>query len=131
VLEYLQLWNYTDCSLLAINQLNSFVSSYSLLTIFFFFLSSLQHAEKVVVNVNDLTEPSDNATAKPTQAVKLKVQRGRVTRSQDRPKRDASSLDENDAAPLLANYASAKTSKTLLCLPTVPYVPPKKEQTQA
>jgi hypothetical protein len=41
--------------------------------------------QKVLVNVNDLTEPSGNASAKPTQALKLKVQRGNVTRSQDRP----------------------------------------------
>jgi hypothetical protein len=56
-----------------------------------------------------------------TQPMKTKVQRGRltVTRSQDRPKRNASRLDNHNVAPLLADHVSAKTSKTAASLPPI------------
>jgi hypothetical protein len=76
---------------------------------------------KVAVNVN---EPTDDSSAKPG---KKKVQRGRVTtRSQDRPKSNASRPDKHDDSPLLVGCASAKTSKTDASLPPVPLCPTKK-----
>jgi hypothetical protein len=46
--------------------------------------------------------------------VKKKLQRGRLstTRSQNHPKQNASGPDNHNVAPLLAKYASCKTSKT-------------------
>jgi hypothetical protein len=53
-----------------------------------------------------------------TQPAKKKVQRGRLTmvRSQDRPKCNSSRPDNHNVAPLLADYASAKISKTAASL---------------
>jgi hypothetical protein len=55
------------------------------------------------------------------QPVKKKVQRGRLptTRSQNHPKRNASRPNKHDVAPLLVDYASAKTSKTDASLPPI------------
>jgi hypothetical protein len=92
------------------------LSSYSLLTIFFFCRSSLQDAEQNPVNA---TEHTDHASSKPDNK---KVQIGRVpttTTSQDLPKWNASRPDKHDASPLLAGYASAKTSKTDVSIPPV------------
>jgi hypothetical protein len=60
----------------------------------------------------------DDSTAQP---VKKKLQRGRLstTRSQDRPKHNASRPDKHNVAPLLVEYASAKTSKTAPSLPPI------------
>jgi hypothetical protein len=69
-------------------------------------------------NPVNATEHTDHASSKPD---KKKVQRGRVptTRSQDRPKQNASRPAKHDASPLLASYASAKTSKSVDSLPPI------------
>jgi hypothetical protein len=56
-----------------------------------------------------------------TQPVKKKVQRVRLSTktSIDRPKRHAAKPDKHNVAPLLAEYASAKTSKTAVSLPPI------------
>jgi hypothetical protein len=56
-----------------------------------------------------------------TQPAKKNVQRGRswITRSQDHPKRNASGPDKHNVVPLMADYASAKTSKTAASLPPI------------
>jgi hypothetical protein len=53
-----------------------------------------------------------------TQTVKKKLQMGRlsIARSQDLPNRNASRLDKHNVAPLLAEYASAKTLTTAASL---------------
>jgi hypothetical protein len=104
VLANLQLWNLIDCSVLAIIQHNIV---FMFLSICFFFCSSLQHAKKIPVNVNGIL---DDAPAIPS---KKKVQRGRATRSQYRPKPNISRPDQNEAAPLLAGYDLAKKPKQL------------------
>jgi hypothetical protein len=64
------------------------------------------------------TDDSEDGLTHPT---KKKVQRGRlsITRSQDRTKWNASRPDKHNVAPLLAEYASAKTSKTAASLPPI------------
>jgi hypothetical protein len=56
-----------------------------------------------------------------TQPVKKKVQKRRfsITRSHDRPKCNDSRPDKHNVAPLLVEYASAKTSKTAASLPPI------------
>jgi hypothetical protein len=56
-----------------------------------------------------------------TQPVNKKVQRGilSTTTSIDCPKRHAAKPDKHNVAPLLAEYASAKTSKTTVSLPPI------------
>jgi hypothetical protein len=54
-----------------------------------------------------------------TQPVKKKVQRLSTTTSKDRPKRHAAKPDNYNVAPLIAEYASAKTSKTAVSLPPI------------
>jgi hypothetical protein len=54
-----------------------------------------------------------------TQPIKKKVQRGRLstTTSKNIPKRHAAKPDNHNDAPLLVDYASAKTSKTAVSMP--------------
>jgi hypothetical protein len=56
-----------------------------------------------------------------THPIKKKVQRGRLptTRSQYRPKHNASKPDQHNVALLLDEYASGKTSKTAASLPPI------------
>jgi hypothetical protein len=70
-------------------------------------------------NPSNSTDGSEDGL---TQLAKKKVQRGRlssITRSQDRPKLNASRPDNHKVAPLLDEYASAKTSKTTASLPPI------------
>jgi hypothetical protein len=82
----------------------------------------------VIVNVNELTETSKDDQSKPTEASRKVVIRGRSTSSQHRPKWNAGRPDNKDAAPLLAVYASVKTSRSALYLPPVPYLKKKNHQ---
>jgi hypothetical protein len=56
-----------------------------------------------------------------SQHVKKKIQRGRLwtTTSKDRPKRHTTKPDKHNVAPLLAEYASATTSKTAVSMPPI------------
>jgi hypothetical protein len=69
-------------------------------------------------NPSTSTDVSEDGS---TQTVKKKLQMGRLstTRSQDHPKRNASRPDNHNVAPLLAEYASDKTSKTVASLPLI------------
>jgi hypothetical protein len=69
-------------------------------------------------NPSTSTDGSEDGS---TQPVKRKLQRGKLstTRSQERPKWNASRPDQHNVAPLLAEYASAKTSKTAASLQLV------------
>jgi hypothetical protein len=75
--------------------------------------------KRVLVYVNDLTEAPRDDRPKPTETLKKLVIRGRSTRSQDLPKRNAGKSDKKDTSQLLAAYASTKTSKSALSLPPV------------
>jgi hypothetical protein len=62
---------------------------------------------KVLANVNNVTEVSKDDLSdrsKHTQSPKKVVIRGRSTRSQDNPKRNAARPDKDDASPFLTAY---------------------------
>jgi hypothetical protein len=84
--------------------------------IFIFF--AIQFTKMPTKNPSTSTDGSEDGL---TQPAKKKVQRGRlpITRSQDRPKWNASRPDKHNVAPFLAEYASAKTSKTAASLPRI------------
>jgi hypothetical protein len=73
-----------------------------------YFFSAIQFTKMLTKNPSTSTDVSEDGL---TQPVKKKVQRGRlsITRSQDRPKQNASRPNKHNIAPLLADYASAKT----------------------
>jgi hypothetical protein len=83
-----------------------------------YLFSAIQLTKMPTKNPSTSTNGSEDGL---TQPVKKKVQRGilSITRSQDRPKRNAPRPDKHNAAPLLAKYASAKTSKTAVSLPPI------------
>jgi hypothetical protein len=83
-----------------------------------YLFSAIQFTKMPTKNPSTSTDSGEDGL---TQPVKKKVQRGRlsITRSQDRPKRNASRPDKHNVAPLLAEYASAKTSKTAASLPPI------------
>jgi hypothetical protein len=83
-----------------------------------YFFSAIQSTKMLTTNPSTNTDVTEDGL---TQPVKKKVQRGRfpTARSQNRPKRNASRPDKHGAAPLLVDYASAKTSKTVASLPPI------------
>jgi hypothetical protein len=83
-----------------------------------YFFSAIQFTKIPTKNPSNSTNVSEDGL---TQPVKKKVQMGRlsITRSQDRPKHNASRPNKHNAAPLLAEYASAKNLKTAASLPHI------------
>jgi hypothetical protein len=80
--------------------------------------SAIQSTKMPTKNPSTSTNVSKDGL---TQPVKKKVQRGRfpIMRSQDRPKSNASRPIKHNFAPLLTDYASAKTLKTAASLPPI------------
>jgi hypothetical protein len=83
-----------------------------------YFFCAIQSTKIPTTHTSTSTDVSEDGL---TQPVKKKVQRGRfpTTRSHNLPKRNASRPDKHNVAPLLADYASAKTSKTSASLPSI------------
>jgi hypothetical protein len=83
-----------------------------------YFFSDMQSTNMPTTNPSTSTDVTEDGL---TQPVKNKVQRVRfpTTRSQNSPKWNASRPDKHDDAPLLADYASANTSKTAASLPRI------------
>jgi hypothetical protein len=79
------------------------------------FFPAIQFTKMPTKNPYNSTDGSEDGL---TQPAKKKVQRGRlsITRSQYRPKWNASRPDKHNAAPFLAKYASAKILKTAASL---------------
>jgi hypothetical protein len=85
----------------------------------FYFFGPIQFIKMPTKNHPSSTDGSEDGSI--AQPVKKKLQRGRLatTKIQDRPKRNASRPDKHNVSPLLAEYASAKTSKTAASLPPI------------
>jgi hypothetical protein len=83
-----------------------------------YFFSDIQSTKMPTKDPSTSTDVIEDGL---TQPVKKKVQRRRlpITRSKDRPKRNASRPDKHNVAPLLADCAPAKTSKTAASLPPI------------
>jgi hypothetical protein len=97
--------------------LNSSTCSINLSILIFIFFA-IQFTKMPTENPSTSTNGSEDGLTEP---VKKKLQRGRlsIARSQDPPKRNASRPDKHNVAPLLAEYASAKTSRTAASLPPI------------
>jgi hypothetical protein len=83
-----------------------------------YLFSAIQSTKMMTNNTATSTDVTEDCL---TQTVKKKVQRGILptTRSHNCQKRNVSIPDKHDVSPLLADYASAKTSKTAASLPPI------------
>jgi hypothetical protein len=89
---------------------NQYVFNYPSHTKLYLF-SAIQSTKMPTKNTSTSTDVGEDGL---TQNVKKNLQRGRlpIMRSHDCPKRNASRPNKHHVAPLLADYASAKTLKT-------------------
>jgi hypothetical protein len=95
---------------------NQYMLNYHFNTNLYFF-SDIQSTKMPTTSPSTNTDATEDGLTKP---VKKKVQMGRLptTRSHNHPNWNASRPNKHDVEPLLADYASAKTSKTAASLLT-------------
>jgi hypothetical protein len=83
-----------------------------------YLFSAIQSTKMLTTIPSTDTDVTEDGLLQP---VKKKVQRGILptTRSHNRSKQNASRPGKHNVAPLLTDYASAKTSKTAVSLPPI------------
>jgi hypothetical protein len=87
----------------------------------FYFFGPIQFIKMPTKNHSSSTDGSEDGSTAQRVKIKYEVVKGKIIDNKKPNKKPGSRPDKHNVAPLLAEYASAKTSKTAASLPPISF----------